>query len=517
MRQHGTFSEVVLAELRQQTPFLVVRAWDSLYAVHKLTDVATSLDYSVKLLHGSLDAEDRKKLLRTASTLKRLLCIYSDLSASSKSIDESGVARGIRELLFDAWRIGVSLTVAIVDRVVEIPASLQMERPLVVQVDHPDAEDVERVLQQEARVLRAWKRLSPKDQQTLLRGLFVNISFRSGVQILAHGLKRHNSVEQLISAAQEARSGSLLIGRTLQPIEIDPEEVQIGGMPLFRQWLWEVQAAFTEEGREFGLPRPRGILLVGVPGTGKSLAAKLAAHAWKLPLVRVDLSAVHGPYLGESEARMRETLASIDAFGPAVLLLDELDKLFTSDYNTSTEQRIRAYFFTWMQERREGSVVFATANDIEKVPPELIRRGRIDEVFFVDLPTFSERKEVWEVMLKRYVFRYGAHRQLTYGQWGVTPPCPEDFDLVKLASLSEGFTGAEIEECVRKALYQSFLLRQALGMRHLRSVLEDMRPQAIMQREQIHRLRRLVREGRIRSVSPEDEDSVQIPYYGLDT
>ncbi|GIV25993.1 MAG: hypothetical protein KatS3mg026_1685 [Bacteroidia bacterium] len=522
MRQQKPFSAALLAELRQQTPFLAVQAWDLEYAVRKINGVVAKAGYKPKILTGSLDEEDRETLLTLARTT-RLFCMFVGLSESYAGWESSSrrgslfynTISGLRELLFQVWRQRLPLTVAIVDRVVELPASLQIERPVMLRLDRPEVGDVELALQRYPDALQVWKRFSRSDQQLLTEALFSHASYRAGAHMLARWLTQFDTIEEVLLAVQKNRSGAFLMNRTLQQVEIDPEEVTIGGMPGLRQWLWEVEGAFTEEGRAFGLQPPRGVLLVGVPGTGKSLAAKLAAHAWNLPLVRLDLPAVFGPYIGESEAYMRETLASLEAFGPAVVLLDELDKLFVKETSsTGTQERVRAYLLTWMQERREGSVIFATANDLTMVPPELVRRGRIDEVFFVDLPTFSERKEIWEVMLNRHVFRHQAQRRPIYARWKVTPPSPEDFDLDKLAAHTEGFTGAEIEEAVRKALYQSFALRQAMAMRHLTGALEEIIPQAYTQVEQIHKLRRLVREGRVRSVSPSDEEPVRIPYYG---
>jgi SpoVK/Ycf46/Vps4 family AAA+-type ATPase len=189
---------------------------------------------------------------------------------------------------------------------------------------------------------------------------------------------------------------------------------------------------------------PRGVLLVGVPGCGKSLTAKAIAQSWSMPLYRLDLANIHGQYLGQSEGRLKEALATADHVAPCVLWIDEIEKGLagatrgSSDGGTST--RLVGHFLYWLQEARSRVFVVATANDVSKLPPELLRRGRFDELFFVDLPTTEERKEIISIYVERGLKRL-----------------PEATLMNELVELSEGFAGSDIESAVREVVKAAYL------------------------------------------------------------
>ena len=194
------------------------------------------------------------------------------------------------------------------------------------------------------------------------------------------------------------------------------------------------------EAREFGIEPPRGVLVTGVPGCGKSLVAKTLARAWDLPLVLLDPARLYASYVGESEQRLRDALRTLEAMAPVVVWIDEIEKAFdagrASDGGVS--RRILGTFLRWMQERPDGVFVMATCNDVAAMPPELLRKGRFDEIFFVDLPEAAERQEIFRIHL-------AARRR-----------DPEVFDLPRLALASEGFSGADIEAAVVGALYRAY-------------------------------------------------------------
>jgi len=220
-----------------------------------------------------------------------------------------------------------------------------------------------------------------------------------------------------------------------------PQEcpTDLGGLKILKEWLERRKQAFTKEAEEYGLPFPRGVALIGIPGTGKSLAAKFIAGSWSLPLLRLDLGAVFGGLIGQSEENIRRALQMAEAIAPCVLWIDEIEKgVQTEGLDAGTSARVFASLLTWMQEKLRPVFVVATANDVEKIPPELLRKGRFDEVFFLDLPIEKERIEIFEVHLRR------VRRD------------PEKFDIKKLVRASEKFVGAEIEQVVREALYKAF-------------------------------------------------------------
>jgi len=248
---------------------------------------------------------------------------------------------------------------------------------------------------------------------------------------------------------------------------------EVGGLDNLKDWLGKRRSAFLSEKKELGLPVPKGMLLLGVQGCGKSLAAKAVAGMWKIPLLRLDFGAVYNKYHGETERNIRESLQAADAIAPCVLWLDELEKgIAAGGEDSGTSRRVLGTLLTWMAERPEGVFLVATANDITALPPELIRKGRLDETFFVDLPGPGVRRQIFAIHLRK--------RHLD----------PEEFDLPALADASEGFSGAEIEQAVVAGLYSALGNRGRLDNRLLLEELAATRPLSVVMAEKIDALRR---------------------------
>ena len=219
----------------------------------------------------------------------------------------------------------------------------------------------------------------------------------------------------------------------LERVKVSPKDLTVGGLAGLRMWLDKQRPLLTMDLRDRGLRPPRGVLLVGVPGCGKSLSAKAIAANWSLPLYRLDLANIHGQYLGQSEARLKEALATADRVAPCVLWIDEIEKGLAGSGSDSTgaSTRVVGHFLYWLQEGRARVFVVSTANDVARLPPELFRRGRFDELFFVDLPSGSERHEIISLYVNRYL-RREIDSQL----------------LNELVELSEGFAGSDLEAAV---------------------------------------------------------------------
>lgn len=262
----------------------------------------------------------------------------------------------------------------------------------------------------------------------------------------------------------------------------------VGGLEVLKGWLRLRESAFTERAREYGLPEPKGIALIGIPGTGKSLTAKTIGSLWKLPLLRLDIGALFGRFIGESEENARRALRLAETIAPCVLWIDELEKgISTSDTDSGTSLRVLATLLSWMQEKAKPVFVVATANDIGRLPPELLRRGRFDEIFFLDLPTQGEREEIFRV----HIAKRGRS--------------PSSFDLEGLAAASQGYVGAEIEQAVVEAMYRAFNDPVASGREFTTAdILEAVGrliPLSRSQKENISFLRDWLREGRAQSAS----------------
>jgi ATP-dependent 26S proteasome regulatory subunit len=266
------------------------------------------------------------------------------------------------------------------------------------------------------------------------------------------------------------------------PATKTPEDV--GGLEVLKQWLRLRERAFTQEARDYGLPAPKGIAMIGIPGTGKSLSAKMIAGLWRLPLLRLDVGALYGSFMGESEERARKALQLAETVSPTVLWIDEMEKALShGDMDSGTSTRVFGTILTWLQEKTAPVFVVATANNISKLPPEVLRKGRFDEIFFLDLPTLEERRAIFNVHLAK-------RNRLA-----------PDFDVERLAQASEGYVGAEIEQAVIDAMYVGFNEGREFTTDDIAAALKRQVPLAISQREVIEELRAWLHEGRAQSAS----------------
>lgn len=268
----------------------------------------------------------------------------------------------------------------------------------------------------------------------------------------------------------------------------------VGGLENLKQWVKMRQDAFTDEARRYGIPNPKGVLLVGIQGTGKSLSAKTIACEWRLPLLRLDTGRLFGGIVGESESRVRQMIQLAEAIAPCVLWIDEIDKAFGNiisggDGDSGTSRRVFGSLITWMQEKTSPVFIVATANNVRILPAELLRKGRFDEIFFLNLPSESERQDIFKVHLQR-----------------LRPTRLRDFDLEILAKSAENFSGAEIEQVVIDGLYRAFGTfvngqRRDLTTEDVLRSIEDTVPLAAIARSQIEDLKRWAAEAGARTAS----------------
>jgi len=264
-------------------------------------------------------------------------------------------------------------------------------------------------------------------------------------------------------------------GGLLEYIQIPLDLSEIGGMRRLKKWLNQRKDAFSSKATKFGLEAPKGVLMLGVQGAGKSLCAKAIATAWHQPLLRLDPGALFNSYIGESERNLREALRQSEMMSPVVLWIDEIEKGFASAASQSTDgglsKRMFGTLLTWLQEHEAPVFVVATANDIEALPPELLRKGRFDEIFFVDLPNLDVRREIFAIHLKK------RKRD------------PKTFDLGALAEASEGYSGSEIEQAVVSTLHEVYADKTRLDTERILSALGNSPPLSVTLAERVQCLR----------------------------
>jgi len=249
----------------------------------------------------------------------------------------------------------------------------------------------------------------------------------------------------------------------------------VGGMELLKEWLEKRAKSFTDDAREFGIPAPKGILLLGVQGCGKSLTAKAVAAQWNLPLLKLDVGRIFGSLVGQSEENIRRAIKTSESVAPCVLWADELEKGFAGVSggvsDSGTTARVFATFLTWMSEKTSPVFMIATANDVSALPPEMLRKGRFDEIFFVDLPDAKEREQIFSIHLKK------RKRDVA------------KFKLKELSKATEGYSGAEIEQIVVGGLYIAFDAGRELTQKDLITEAKNVVPLSVMMREEIAELR----------------------------
>ncbi|PIG92751.1 AAA family ATPase [Gloeocapsopsis sp. IPPAS B-1203] len=356
-------------------------------------------------------------------------------------VDSPATTRWLRDAI--ASFKGTQKTIILISPLQQIPIELEKE-VVVLDFALPDMTELNDVLSRQLEQSRN-RRLSTEAREKLLKAALgltrdeAEKVYRKA-QVYTKGQLTENEVDIVLSEKKQ------LIRRNgiLEFIEEDETLEAVGGLEELKRWLKQRSNAFTERAREYGLPQPKGMLILGVPGCGKSLIAKTTSRLWGLPLLRLDMGRVYdGSMVGRSEANLRNALRTAESISPAILFIDELDKAFaggtgSADSDGGTSSRIFGSFLTWMQEKTSPVFVMATANRVERLPGEFLRKGRFDEIFFVDLPNAEERKEIFQIHLvkrKRDISR---------------------FDLEQLAKVADGFSGAEIEQALIAAMYEAF-------------------------------------------------------------
>jgi len=294
-----------------------------------------------------------------------------------------------------------------------------------------------------------------------------------------------------ITDVLDAKKALLKRSEMLEFVDSTDDMASVGGLENIKRWLEQRRGAWDDSAREFGLDPPKGAIILGVQGCGKSLCARAVAGEWKLPLVKFDTAAVYDKFIGETEKRIQKVFRVAEGLAPCVLWIDELEKVFagsgpdSASADAGVSSRLLAAFLSWMQDRKPAVFVAATCNNVTVLPPELIRKGRFDELFFVDLPSVAERMQVFSIQLTK--------RKRN----------PSDYDLSRVAAAAKGFSGAEIESAVQTALYAAFARKQELSTEDLLTALTSTVPLSITRAEEIAELRAWAKNRAVWASSPE--------------
>ena len=405
---------------------------------------------------------------------KRTVAVFLDLVPH---LDDDKTLRLFRDVVGHFERHGSHLI--LIEHVATLPAvvaAVATKFDLAL----PGEAELERLLRETVRARFEKKRvtveLTKRDMTAMVRNL-AGLTKRQAKQVLLDCMADDDRLDaQDVIRVLVHKRKMLQSAGALQYVEAPVSMEDIGGLNNLKQWLSRRSGGLSEEARAFGISAPRGLLMLGVQGAGKSLSCKAVATAWGRPLIRLDVGALYDKYIGESERRLREALEQAEAMAPIILWIDEIEKAFASAGSASSNdgglsRRMFGSLLTWMQEHEAAVFTVATANDVSSLPPELLRKGRFDEIFFVDLPKEDARRQIISIHLAK-------RKREAAG-----------FDLDKLVAASAGFSGAEIEQAVVAALYDAYAAREELNTGHLLTTFAGSPPLSVTMAEKMDELR----------------------------
>jgi hypothetical protein len=425
------------------------------------------------MIHGTADP---RTLLRHLSTLTVAGIFHlKDLAAH---LGHPETVRAFREAVQTFSRS--RSTIVLSGQLAGLPGELARDA-VRLRLQLPDRDEMRQLAHRVLKSLRAQHSfevsLGPDGMNDVIRALS-GLTLNQARQALAWAVFEDNKLSpEDIPQLIQRKGQAIQDGGLLEFYPPDENAFELGGFERLKGWLARAQVGFGPEAQALGLRPPRGVLFVGVQGCGKSLAAKVIAGTWQQPLLKLDAGRLYDKYVGESEKNLRKTLDVAEAIAPSVLWIDEIEKAFASggDADGGLSRRMLGSFLTWLQEHRAPVFVAATANDLSGVPPELLRKGRFDEIFFVDLPTAAERAVILGIHLRTRKQDAAA------------------FDLAVLAEATAGFSGAELEQVIVTSLYRSLHEQQPLTTGLLLQEVAQTAPLSVSRREDIDRLREAAR------------------------
>lgn len=508
--------------IRARYPLIYVVSWEEQRVIHEINKIASRLNKKVfewSITMGLVpsgtsvqtqkqkDSASQDPLVALDSVIEHVepaLYVFKDFHPFIKGQNMSVIRRmrEIAESLKNTFK-----TIVIVSPMFQMPEELEKDIT-ILDFDLPTKKDFTALL---GRIISEVKdnpklkiELNAKSVEQIVNAM-LGLTLTEAENVLARTLVQNRalnaaSVEVIHSEKKQIIRKSGL----LEYYDAEEDVSSVGGLDELKDWLKRRSVAFTDKARSYGLPAPKGVLLLGVQGCGKSLMAKAVSNMWQLPLLRFDIGRVFGSLVGSSEENVRRAIKVAESVSPVILWLDEIDKAFRgsrssgSSTDGGTSARVFGTFLTWMSEKKCPVFVVATANDVSALPPELLRKGRFDEIFFVDLPSTVERKDIFRVHLSK--------RNLG-----------DAFDLDKLGMASAGYSGAEIEEAVVSAMFNVFYDGRKLSTEDLIDAVEHTVPLSKTMSEDMDNLRewasgraRLATSGKFRVEPDSDKRKLEL-------
>jgi SpoVK/Ycf46/Vps4 family AAA+-type ATPase len=440
--------------------------------------IAWSITEGFVSLDGGSSYQDIKDPLRALDFVLNfeddVICILRDFHPFLK---DPSIVRRLRDLNRDFKESDYQQHLVLLSPTYSAP--LEIEKDLaVVDYDLPGREELEEIVWEVAQNVPESVKLAVRTDSLLRESVVeaaLGLTAEEARSVFSKSLVKTTRFD--LSTILAEKKGIIRKSGILEFYQTDDSFSDVGGLGVLKNWLKLRKAAFRKDAREFGLPAPKGLLLVGVPGCGKSLVAKAIGAVWHMPLLRLDVGKIMGSLVGSSEENMRKAIKTAEAVAPAILWLDELEKGFSGTGSSGqtdggTTSRVFGTFITWLQEKTSHVFVIATANDVSSLPPELLRKGRFDEIFFVDLPSPSERSDIFGIHVGKKKRDYST------------------FDPDALVAASQGFSGSEIEQAIVSALYDCYEDDKAdLNTERLLKSVEEIIPLSYTMKERVDGMR----------------------------
>jgi len=502
-------------------PYVYVSTWEEERAMAVINSVAKDeslvrterVVYTWSQTDGMISDKQGKGKEETKQPLKALefieacdeaaLFILKDfhvfLGVQGKNTDYS-VVRKIRDLIPTLKSCAKPKSVVFLSPYLVLPSELQKDIT-VLDFDLPTVDEIRGLLDEMIYVNEQGGRikinLSELEKERLCKAS-LGLTIQEAENAFARAMAQDGKMDiEDIDIIFEEKCQVIKKTGILQFEKNDLNMSEVGGLENIKRWLTKRNRSWLDSAKKYNLPAPKGVLITGVPGCGKSLTAKAIGAMWQLPILRLDMGKIFSGIVGSSEENMRNAIKTAEAVAPSILWIDEIEKGFSgtnSSGDSGTSSRIFGTFLTWMQEKTKPVFVVATANNISNLPSEFLRKGRFDEIFFVDLPTNNERKDIFKLHLKKRLINQEVSQKINVG----------DGLLTRLSDLTEGFAGAEIEHIVTAALFEAFSEDRPLEVSDFEKVIKDTVPLSVTQSEQIIGIREWANVRAVAATAKED-------------
>lgn len=486
--------------LKARFPILSIETWEEERAIAEIAAVAADservrtprqvLIWSITTGLVGSDGNPDKGTQDPGTALQRVLGLEEPTVAIFKDLHgqlgydnrpaDAGLVRRLRDAVTVLHESVAPATIILVGPVLQIPVELE-KAITVLDFPLPSEEELRSLLDDMVASNASVEVTAAEQDLDRIVKAAVGLTTLEAENAFARAMAQDGRLDgQDIAIIIEEKRQTIRKSGILEFIPEAPTFEEVGGLGNLKRWLGKRAESWLAAASGFSLDAPRGVLVTGVPGCGKSLTAKCTASLWGLPLLRMDIGRVFAGLVGSSEQNMRQALRTAESIAPSILWIDEIEKGFSSSESgdSGTSQRVFGTFLTWMQEKQAPVFVVATANAIDRLPAEFLRKGRFDEIFFVDLPTTAERIPIWRVHLEKRLHGAAAGDLLV-----------DEHLIRKLADETEEFSGAEIEQAVATALFDAFAERRPLTEKDLLQAIRTTVPLSTTSAEQIHRIR----------------------------